>query len=156
VRRRVGLLGHAGFLYHDLTAVENVRFAARAAGRTTGEADAALARLGLDGTPGDTPVGLLSAGQRRRTAVAAVVARGPDLWLLDEPHAGLDADGRDLLEALVRESAAGGAAVLMASHELERSQALAGRSLAMAGGRVQAPPGTSPLDRPPRERAGVA
>ena len=48
------------------------------------------------------PVGRLSAGQRRRTALAALVARRPELWLLDEPHAGLDADGRDLLDDLVR------------------------------------------------------
>ena len=52
-----------------------------------------MARLGVDGRIRDVPVGKLSAGQRRRTALACLVARRAELWLLDEPHAGLDADG---------------------------------------------------------------
>ena len=136
VRRRVGLLGHAGFLYDDLTVADNLRFSARAAGATTASADDALTRLGLDGRLRDVAVAKLSAGQRRRVAVAAVVARQPDLWLLDEPHAGLDAAGRDLLDALVGEAAARGATVLLASHELDRASAIATRTVVMAGGQV--------------------
>jgi len=137
VRRRVGLLGHAAFLYDDLTVADNLRFAARASGSSKAAADAASARLGLDGRLRDLPAGKLSAGQRRRVALAAVVARQPELWLLDEPHAGLDAAGRDLLDELVREAAAAGATVLLASHELERAAALATRSVVMAGGQVR-------------------
>ena len=51
-----------------------------------------MARLGLDGRLADVAVARLSAGQRRRTSLAVLVARRPELWLLDEPHAGLDAD----------------------------------------------------------------
>src|SRR5438445_7563047 len=91
VRRRVGLLGHATFLYDDLSVADNVRFAVRAAGRNR-SIDDALAKLELDGRVRDVAVARLSAGQRRRVAIAALVARQPDLWLLDEPHAGLDAD----------------------------------------------------------------
>src|ERR1700694_957834 len=66
--------------------------------RTDGAAlDAVLDRLGLGGRVRRTPVGRLSAGQRRRVALAQLVARRPDLWLLDEPHAGLDADARTVL-----------------------------------------------------------
>ncbi len=94
--------------------------------------------------------GKLSAGQRRRVALAAVVARQPDLWLLDEPHAGLDAAGRDLLDELVREAAAAGATVLLASHELERAANLATRSVVIAGGQIRdgllAPPTATPAD----------
>ena len=136
VRRRVGLLGHAAFLYDDLTVADNLRFSARAAGADASSAASAMARLGLDGRLRDVPAGKLSAGQRRRVAVAAVVARRPDLWLLDEPHAGLDAGGRELLDGIVREAAAGGATVLLASHELERAAALATRTVIMAGGQV--------------------
>ena len=50
----------------------------------------------------------LSAGQRRRTALACLVARRAELWLLDEPHAGLDAAGRDELDATLRQAAAAG------------------------------------------------
>ena len=137
VRRHIGLLGHAGSLYDDLTVADNVRFAVRAAGGEPAAADAALSRLGVDGRLRATSVGRLSAGQRRRVAVAALVARSPSLWLLDEPHAGLDADGRDLLDGLVRAAAASGATVVLASHEADRAGALAGRSVTMAGGRVQ-------------------
>jgi heme ABC exporter ATP-binding subunit CcmA len=137
VRRRVGLLGHATFLYDDLTVADNLTFSARAAGADAGSAAEAMARLGLDGRLRDVPAGRLSAGQRRRVAVAAVVARRPELWLLDEPHAGLDSGGRDLLDELVREAAAGGATVLLASHEHERAAALASRTVVMVGGQVR-------------------
>lgn len=138
VRRQVGLLGHAGALYDDLTVEDNVRFAVRAAGGSAAAAAAALTRLGLDGRLRTTAVGRLSAGQRRRVAIAAVVARSPALWLLDEPHAGLDAEGRDLLDGLVRAAVADGATVVLASHEADRAGALAGRTVVVAGGRVQA------------------
>ncbi len=69
------MLGHAAALYDDLTVVENVRFAVRAAGASTSNVDAVLERLGLGGRVRRTPVGRLSAGQRRRVALAAL--RGP-------------------------------------------------------------------------------
>lgn len=138
VRRSIGLLGHAGTLYDDLTVEDNVRFAVRAGGGDLGAIGAALTRLGLDGRLRATAVARLSAGQRRRVAVAALVARSPALWLLDEPHAGLDAEGRDLLDGLVRSAVAGGATVVLASHEAERAGALAGRTVVIGGGRVLA------------------
>ena len=139
VRRRVGLLGHTTFLYDDLTVAENLLFAAKAAGVDDPAARAALAmeRLGLAGRLRDLAVSKLSAGQRRRVALAAIVARQPELWLLDEPHAGLDAAGRDLLDGLIHEAVRDhGATVLLASHELERTSSLAHRRITVAGGRV--------------------
>jgi heme ABC exporter ATP-binding subunit CcmA len=136
VRRRVGLLGHAAPVYDDLGAAENVRFAVRAAGLPAARAEPALERLGLVGRLRRTPVGRLSAGQRRRVALAILVARDPEVWLLDEPHAGLDADARQLLAALVGEAAGSGAAVLLSSHEPDLAEPLADRVVAMAGGRV--------------------
>jgi heme ABC exporter ATP-binding subunit CcmA len=138
VRARVGYLGHATALYDDLTVGDNVRFWARAAGvRDDGEVRQVLAHLGLDGRLADVAVHKLSAGQRRRTSIAVLLARRPELWLLDEPHAGLDADGRDLLDDLVRRAAAAGATVLVASHELDRAEPLAHRIANVVAGRVQ-------------------
>jgi heme ABC exporter ATP-binding subunit CcmA len=134
VRRRVGLLGHATALYDDLSVTDNVRFAVRAARGDTGGVAPALGRLGLTGRLAGTPVGSLSAGQRRRVALAALLARRPELWLLDEPHAGLDAASRDLLDTLVREAAGSGATVVLASHEADRAHALASRVVTVAGG----------------------
>jgi heme ABC exporter ATP-binding subunit CcmA len=140
VRRLVGLLGHTGSLYDDLTVADNLLFAARAVGADRRVAEDAMVRLGLDGRLRDVPVARLSAGQRRRASVATLLARRAELWLLDEPHAGLDADGRDLLDALVRELVADGNTVLLASHEVERARTLAHRIVAMAGGQVHVQP----------------
>ncbi|MGY6501300.1 MAG: heme ABC exporter ATP-binding protein CcmA [Acidimicrobiales bacterium] len=134
VRRRVGLLAHATFLYDELTVSDNIDFWARAGRADAGDATHAMERLGLAGRLSSVPVGRLSTGQRRRVAIAVLVARRPELWLLDEPHAGLDHDGRDLLDALVVEAAAAGATVLVASHELERAHELAHRLVTISGG----------------------
>src|SRR5437763_121951 len=138
VRRQVGLLGHAAGLYDDLTVADNLRFVARAGRAPAASVDDALARLGLAGRLAGVPAARLSAGQRRRVAVAALLLRPADLWLLDEPHAGLDADGRERLDDLVREAAQQGTTVLLASHELDRARALASRVVTMAGGQIRA------------------
>lgn len=137
VRRRVGLLGHATGLYDDLTVAENVRFWAAACHAPEGT-DEALALLGLDGRLADVAVRRLSAGQRRRTALATLVVRRPELWLLDEPHAALDQQGRDVVDRLVRDAAAAGATVVLASHELDRASAITDRVVTIAGGLVVA------------------
>jgi ABC-2 type transport system ATP-binding protein len=144
VRRHVGLLQQVGGLYDDLTVADNVRFSVRAAGGDVNAAGPALARLGLEGRLASTAVGRLSAGQRRRAALAVFVARSPALWLLDEPHAGLDAEGRDLLDALIAEAVGVGATVVLASHELDRATALAHRTVTVSGGTVVAPPVGAP------------
>lgn len=138
VRRRVGLLGHHGALYDDLGVEDNVRFAVRASGGSAKTVRPALDRLGLTGRLRAASVGQLSAGQRRRVALAVLVARQPALWLLDEPHAGLDAEHRDELDALIREAAAGGAAVVLASHEHDRAHAVADRVVTVTGGTAAA------------------
>ena len=137
VRPKVGLLGHRNGLYLDLSAEENVRFWGSTVGATAAEIDAALVRLGLSGRLAGLSVRRLSAGQQRRTALACLVARRAQLWLLDEPHAGLDASARDEVDATLRQAAASGATVVVASHELERASALATRSVHVVAGQVQ-------------------
>jgi heme ABC exporter ATP-binding subunit CcmA len=149
VRRRVGLLGHQSFLYDDLTVADNVRFWARAHGAAAAHATEAIEHLGLAGRLADVPVAKLSAGQRRRASFAVLLARRPELWLLDEPHAGLDAVGRDLLDDLVVRAAAAGATVVLSSHEADRAEAIAHRTVHLQGGRVVTPGATSaPLATP--------
>jgi ABC-type sulfate/molybdate transport systems ATPase subunit len=69
-------------------------------------------------------------------ALAVLVARRPALWLLDEPHAALDAEARALLGDVVNEATGHGATVLLASHEPQASLPLAHRVVSLAGGRV--------------------
>lgn len=75
----------------------------------------AMTAMGL-GHLGEVPVRMLSTGQRKRAALARVIASGARLWLLDEPANGLDGDGRERLTAAVTAHRAGGGAVLAASH----------------------------------------
>lgn len=139
VRPRVALLGHHNGLYSDLTVAENVRFWGSTVGASAAEVAGALERMGLDGRLAAVPVSRLSAGQKRRTALACLVARRAELWLLDEPHAGLDAQGRDEIDATVGAAARAGATVVMASHELERAGALASRVVDLVNGLAHEP-----------------
>lgn len=136
VRPRVGLLGHRNGLYSDLTVSENVEFWAATVRASSDEVAGAMQRMGVDGRLRDVAVRKLSAGQKRRTALACLVARRAELWLLDEPHAGLDAAGRDELDAMLRQAVASGATVVVASHELERAGSLADRVVEVVGGRI--------------------
>jgi heme ABC exporter ATP-binding subunit CcmA len=137
VRSRIGLLGHANGLYADLTVNENVRFWGATVAATDDEIAAAMDRLGVGGRLAAVPTRKLSAGQKRRTSLACLVARRAELWLLDEPHAGLDATARDELDATLRGAVAAGATVVVASHELERAGSLATRCVDVVAGQVR-------------------
>ncbi len=136
IRRHVGVLGHQNGLYLDLTVGENIRFWGATVGASDSETHAAMERLGVADRLVDVPVRKLSAGQKRRTALACLVARRAQLWLLDEPHAGLDASARDELDATLRQAAAAGATIVVASHELERAGSLATRTVDVVAGRL--------------------
>jgi len=166
LRPRVGLLGHATMLYDELTVADNVRFWARAARSSPADAEAAMGALGLDGRLQDVVVAKLSTGQRRRASIAVMVARRPELWLLDEPHAGLDGEARDVVDGLVRHAASSGATVVVASHELDRARHLAGRTVTIVGGviagsgaapdvAVAAEPSTLPMADESAAKTGV-
>ncbi len=135
-RRDLALVGHETFCYDDLTVGENLRFASRAADRPPAAADEALERTGL-ARQRDVTHGRLSAGQRRRLALAVALAHDPRLLLLDEPHAGLDADGRAVVDAVITAGPSEGRAVLLASHEVDRARALAEREVVLEAGRAR-------------------
>jgi ABC-type multidrug transport system ATPase subunit len=107
-------------LYGDLTAKQNVQFVADLVGASASDVSSALERLGIDQRVATTRASLLSAGQRRRTALAALVVRRAQLWLLDEPHAGLDAAARHELDVILRDATASGATVLYTTHEIDQ------------------------------------
>lgn len=140
VRRRLALVGHDTFCYDDLTVAENLRFAARAAGRPARPAPEVLARFGLSGLAG-VRHGRLSAGQRRRLSLAVAFDRDAELLLLDEPHAGLDDAHRAELDLLIAAAPGEGRTVVLASHELERARALADREVRLEAGVVREPAG---------------
>ena len=137
VRERVGLLGHQNGLFGDLTIAENISFWSTVVGASVQEQTSAMERMAIDGKLANRRVSELSAGQKRRCALACLVVRRAELWLLDEPHAGLDAMGRDEIDRIVKEAAASGATVVVASHEIERAQQLATRTVSLVAGQVR-------------------
>lgn len=110
-------LGHEPPLKADLTAYENLRFwigIRRAV--SPGEIGAALDRVGASSWS-DRSVRTLSAGQRRRVALAGVILCAAALWLLDEPTTNLDTEGQRLVAKLVEERIGSGGIVIAAVHQ---------------------------------------
>jgi heme ABC exporter ATP-binding subunit CcmA len=134
IRSRVGLLGHANGLYLDLTVMQNLQFWASTVAATPSEVSDAMATMRINGRLAEVKASQLSAGQRRRCALASLIVRRAEIWLLDEPHAGLDAAGRDELDALLRSAVTSGATVVLASHERDRALGLATRTVTIDGG----------------------
>lgn len=113
---QVALLGHQTGMKAELTALENLRFAAGLHGLRAGMSPVtALAGVGLDGYA-DVPLRQLSAGQKKRVALARVLLAPVGLWLLDEPYANLDPDGIKLVNRLLENHANRGGAALLTSH----------------------------------------
>jgi len=135
VRRRVAFLAHATGLYDDLTATENLRFAATMLGRADAAdaVPATLADVGL-AADADRRVRGFSAGMRRRLALGRLLLAEPSLVLLDEPHAALDADGMALVDRLLERWREGGATVMVASHHADRIMDLADGWARLDGG----------------------
>jgi heme exporter protein A len=116
---------HEPALKSDLTAVENLHFSVGLKRRAGGDdLRGALSRTGVLGCA-DLPTRVLSAGQRRRVAMARVLAMQAPLWLLDEPYANLDVAGASLVSALLQEHVdQGGLAVVVAHQEVEFARGL--------------------------------
>jgi heme exporter protein A len=113
---QLAFASHEPALKGDLTALENLRFAVGLKRRVTaGELRAALERTGVAACA-DLPARVLSAGQRRRVAMARVLAMSAPLWLLDEPFTNLDSARTDLMSALLQSHVQGGGAALVVAH----------------------------------------
>ncbi|MDH4260731.1 MAG: cytochrome c biogenesis heme-transporting ATPase CcmA [Gammaproteobacteria bacterium] len=110
-------LGHSDALKADFTARENLRHEVGLRRDVTpAEIDDALARVGLAGCR-DLPARVLSAGQRRRLAMARVMLSAASLWILDEPFTNLDHVGVVLLSGVIAEQLDAGGAVIIAAHQ---------------------------------------
>jgi heme ABC exporter ATP-binding subunit CcmA len=129
LRARLGYGGHQVGLYPALTALENLEFFAtlHGLGRRHARAALELVRLGqLSGRRAEQ----LSRGQQQRLALARAVLHRPELLILDEPDASLDAEGRDLLGGLFE-----GRTVVMATHDTVLARDVCDRAMLLKGGR---------------------
>jgi heme exporter protein A len=118
-RARINYVGHQDGVKPGLTPFEMLGFWAALHGLGAGEAgpllEAALVAFALEGVA-DWPCRWLSAGQRRRLALARLVVAPAALWLLDEPTSGLDHDNQRRLERAIADHRAAGGRVVLASH----------------------------------------
>ena len=135
LRRRVGWLGHEGSFYDDLSVEQNLVFCARALERPLEGIAEALERVGLSARR-HTLTRQLSAGQRRRLALAWLLVRRAELWLLDEPYASLDDEGRAFFDGLLFDVVSQGATVVLSAHDPLRSATLRPRTFEVAGGAI--------------------
>lgn len=111
---RLAFSGHALALKAELSTRANLEFGAMLSG-TTGRVGEILELMGLGGCA-DLEVRQLSAGQKRRAALARILLSRSDLWLLDEPQTNLDAAGRQSVEAAIRRHLGEGGTVVVAAH----------------------------------------
>lgn len=147
LRRRLGVARDLPVHLDVLSGRRNVAFFGRARGLSRAEAarraDALLDRLGLAEDAG-VPAGSYSHGMRRKLLLAGALVHAPELLLLDEPTLGLDPPSLDVLRALLRERAADGTAVVMATNDLPFVRGVAHRVIFVHRGRKVA-------DAPPEE-----
>ncbi len=136
---QVGFVGHQTGLYGELTALENLVFAARMHGldHPRDRAQLSLAEAGLE-PAARRPTAQLSQGTRRRLAITCALVHDPPLILLDEPFASLDVDGRKWLEQLFQNWRRQAATVVFASHDEAQSHRLADRIIRLDAGRIVA------------------
>jgi energy-coupling factor transporter ATP-binding protein EcfA2 len=145
---RVEVEGEAGIVFQDPaaqrsgvtgTVFEEVAVGPVNLGRSVPETvaavRAALRAVGIDDLAERHPAHL-SGGQAQLLAIAAALAMGPRLLVLDEPTAQLDPEGTDAVVASLRTLAAAGTALLIAEHRLDVLDALGARRIALAGGRL--------------------
>ncbi len=137
VRGQVGFLAHTPGLYDDLTARENLLFAADMLGMPYAGVDAVLERVGLANAASDRVRGF-SAGMQRRLAIARLILRSPRVLLLDEPYSNLDSEGVDLMNSIVADIVRSGGTALIALHELAPARQTLDRTLTIVDGRIAA------------------
>ncbi len=136
-RQFVGYIGHATFLYPQLTARENLRFTARLYGVEDADARIAalLEELALEAVA-DRVAASFSRGLAQRLAIARALVHDPQLLLLDEPFTGLDPVSADQLATRIDALRGADRAVVLVTHDLARAAALADRTIVLVDGRV--------------------
>lgn len=136
LREEIGWVSHETLSYPDLSGRQNVELAASLHGIVPDHAwEVAKRRFNL-GAFAARPLRTYSRGQRQRIALARALVHAPSLLLLDEPTAGLDAEGVERLMAVIRAEASRGAIVLVVTHDVELVGEVASRRVRLERGKV--------------------
>ena len=149
VKASLGAVFHESFLRRELSLEENLKFAAGLHGlgwdEVAGTALSLLEKLGLHRRRRDL-VSTFSQGMTKRANLIRSLLHGPELWILDEPFAGLDSAGCELLEAMIADFTAGGGTILLVTHQAGPGERLASDGALLKDGRVVASRAENPAD----------
>ena len=122
VREAVFLIAHGSYLYDDLNAIENIRFAIGLRGKTPPDREIKLAldRVGI-GAFSELKTRYFSAGMKKRLSIAKSILIRPRVLLMDEPYASLDEKGQQMVNHYLRELTESGSTVFMTTHDRART-----------------------------------
>lgn len=139
VRNSLGAVFHESFLRPELSLEENLKFSASLRGLKWGDvaerATSLLDRMGLARRRGDA-VSTFSQGMTKRADLIRSLLHGPELWILDEPFASLDAGGCEQLETMIVDAARSGRTVLLVTHQAALGERLADDGAHVEDGRI--------------------
>jgi heme exporter protein A len=117
--RGMAYVGHYLAIKDDLSVIENLRFMRDFIGTSAREVDEVIREVGL-GRVAEQLARTLSAGQRKRCALARLLLSENALWLLDEPYSNLDQEGVELVDTMLKRHLEGGGGCILATHGAHR------------------------------------
>jgi heme exporter protein A len=137
MRREIGVISHASFLYADLSPVENIRFYATMYGVEQAEARAVevIEEVGLKPRMHDR-VGTFSRGMLQRLSIARAIVHNPSILFLDEPYTGLDQHASEILKEQLQALHTDQRTILMTTHDFSRGLEMCDRVAIMARGKL--------------------
>ena len=145
VRRHIGFMAHSPGLYEDLTAAENLIFAARMFGIAETGIDGALERVGLAHAKAERVRGF-SAGMQRRLALGRLILGAPRVLLLDEPYNNFDPQGIELVNDVIEDVRSVGGSALVVLHDQRQGERVLDRVIELnRGALVGNPVDVAPL-----------
>lgn len=137
IRKKIGVISHETYLYHDLTAAENLRFFGRMYGTPDIEnrIGELLKQVGLFYRKNDR-VRTFSRGMKQRLSIARALIHNPPILLLDEPYTGLDQHASATFDRILGGMNAHDKTRVLISHDIERGIALCDRAIILADGHI--------------------
>ena len=137
MRREIGVISHASFLYADLSPLENIRFYATLYGVKQAEARAieVIDEVGLKPRMHDR-VGTFSRGMLQRLSIARAIVHNPSILFLDEPYTGLDQHASGILKEQLQDLHTDQRTILMTTHDFSRGLEMCDRVAVMVRGKL--------------------